>query len=129
MEGINDIFRRQYTSAGAMLTFEVEGGEAGAFRVLNRLKLVKLAVSLGSTESLAQHPASMTHAGVAPEDKLAFGIKDNLVRLSVGVENVEDLWWDLEQALAAVSQNGALNVHPVGKTMANKPEMVANLVM
>lgn len=71
------------------------------------LKLVKLAVSLGSTESLAQHPASMTHAGVAPEDKLAYGITDNLVRLSVGVENVEDLWWDLEQALASVTQKSA----------------------
>ncbi|MBP6812380.1 MAG: cystathionine gamma-synthase family protein [Saprospiraceae bacterium] len=122
-------YQKQCTSPGAMVSFEVVGGEPEAFAFLNHLKLVKLAVSLGSTESLAQHPASMTHAGVAPEDKLAFGIKDNLVRLSVGVENVEDLWWDLEQALAAVSQNGALNVHPVGKTMANKPEMVANLVM
>ena len=85
-----------------MVSFEVKGGEAEAFAFLNHLKLVKLAVSLGSTESLAQHPASMTHAGVSPDDKLRYGITDNLVRLSVGVENVEDLWWDLEQALQAV---------------------------
>lgn len=97
-----DTFKKQCTSPGAMVSFEIAGGEAEAFAFLNHLKLVKLAVSLGSTESLAQHPASMTHAGVAPEDKLAFGIGDNLVRLSVGVENVEDLWWDIEQALAAV---------------------------
>lgn len=59
--------------------FEAVGGEPEALALLNHLKLVKLAVSLGSTESLAQHPASMTHAGVAPEEKLAYGITDNLV--------------------------------------------------
>jgi methionine-gamma-lyase len=92
-------YRRQCTSPGAMVSFEVKGGEKEAFAFLNHLKLVKLAVSLGSTESLAQHPASMTHAGVDPAEKAAFGISDALVRLSVGVENVEDLWWDIEQAL------------------------------
>jgi methionine-gamma-lyase len=78
------------------------GGEKEAFAFLNHLKLVKLAVSLGSTESLAQHPATMTHAGVDPEEKTAFGITDALVRLSVGVENAEDLWWDLAQSLENV---------------------------
>lgn len=97
-----DIYRRQCTSPGAMVSFEVKGGEKEAFAFLNHLKIVKLAVSLGSTESLAQHPATMTHAGVDPAEKAAFGITDVLVRLSVGVENVEDLWWDLEQALDAV---------------------------
>lgn len=97
-------YQKQCASPGAMVSFEVVGGEPEAFAFLNHLKLVKLAVSLGSTESLAQHPASMTHAGVALEDKLAFGISDSLVRLSVGVENVEDLWWDLEQALVAVPE-------------------------
>lgn len=97
-------YQRQCTSPGAMVSFEVKGGEHEAFVFLNHLKLVKLAVSLGSTESLAQHPASMTHAGVAPEEKMEFGITDNLVRLSVGVENAEDLWWDLEQALEAVPE-------------------------
>lgn len=96
-----EVYQRQCTSPGAMISFEVKGGEAEAFRFLNHLKIVKLAVSLGSTESLAQHPASMTHAGVDLAEKLTFGITDALVRLSVGVENVEDLWWDVEQALEA----------------------------
>lgn len=93
------IYRWQCTSPGAMVSFEVRGGEAEAFAFLNHLKVIKLAVSLGSTESLAQHPATMTHAGIAPEEKTAFGISDALVRLSVGVENIEDLWWDIQQAL------------------------------
>lgn len=97
-----DIYRRQCSSPGAMVSFEIKGGEHEAFAFLNHLKLVKLAVSLGSTESLAQHPATMTHAGVDPEEKAAFGITESLLRLSVGVENAEDLWWDLEQALEKV---------------------------
>jgi methionine-gamma-lyase len=97
-----DIYQRQCSSPGAMVSFELVGGEPEAFAFLNHLKLVKLAVSLGSTESLAQHPATMTHAGVDHEEKIAFGITDALVRLSVGVENAEDLWWDLEQALEKV---------------------------
>lgn len=107
-----EIYRRQCTSPGAMVSFEVKGGEQEAFVFLNHLKIVKLAVSLGSTESLAQHPATMTHAGVDPAEKAAFGITGALVRLSVGVENAEDLWWDLEQALdkIPVSQKPA---HPV----------------
>lgn len=97
-----ETFQKQCSSPGAMVSFDVKGGEKEAFAFLNHLKLVKLAVSLGSTESLAQHPASMTHAGVAPADKIAYGITDQLVRLSVGVEQVDDLWWDLNQALEAV---------------------------
>lgn len=94
-----DIFKRQYTSAGAMLSFEVRGGEAAAFKVLNQLKMIKLAVSLGGTESLAQHPDTMTHAGVALEHKRALGITPGMIRLSVGVEHPDDLIWDLRQAL------------------------------
>ena len=97
-----DIYKRQYSSPGAMLSFEVKGGEAEAFRFLNSLKLIKLAVSLGSTESLAEHPKTMTHADVAEEDKQAIGITDNLVRLSVGVEHADDLIWDIGQALEQV---------------------------
>lgn len=96
------IFQAQCASAGAMLSFRVQGGEAGAFRFLNALGLVKLAVSLGSTESLAEHPATMTHAGVDPEEREKLGITEDLVRLSVGVEHPDDLIWDLEQALAQV---------------------------
>lgn len=95
----HEIFHNQYKSAGAMISFEIKGGEKEAFHFLNHLKLIRLAVSLGSTESLAQHPASMTHSDVDPEERIAMGITDNLVRLSVGIENGEDLIWDIEQAL------------------------------
>jgi methionine-gamma-lyase len=96
------IYKKQYTAPGAMISFEIKGGEKEAFRFLNHLKLVKLAVSLGSTESLVQHPASMTHAGIDPELKQSLGITDSLIRLSVGVENSEDLIWDIENAFKAV---------------------------
>ncbi|MCS6905199.1 MAG: cystathionine gamma-synthase family protein [Bacteroidia bacterium] len=96
------IYRKQYLSPGAMLSFDVQGGEAEAFRFLNALQLIKLAVSLGSTESLAEHPATMTHAGVDPAHRQEIGITSKLIRLSVGVENSEDLIWDIEQALAKV---------------------------
>ncbi|MCF8281333.1 MAG: cystathionine gamma-synthase family protein [Bacteroidales bacterium] len=96
------LYKKQCSSPGAMISFEVRGGEAEAFAFLNNLHLVKLAVSLGSTESLAQHPASMTHAGMDPEEKLKLGINPNLVRLSVGVEHAKDLIYDLGQALEKV---------------------------
>jgi methionine-gamma-lyase len=96
------IYDEQCKAPGAMLSFDVKGGEAEAFRFLNGLKLVKLAVSLGSTESLAQHPGTMTHAGVEPELKATLGITDRLVRLSVGVEHHEDLIHDLSQAFELV---------------------------
>lgn len=99
-----DIYKRQYSSPGAMISIEIQGGESEAFKFLNELKLFKLAVSLGGTESLAQHPCSMTHAGVDPVAKIQLGITDTLVRLSIGIENVDDLIWDIEQALQAVQQ-------------------------
>ncbi|MEP4531854.1 MAG: cystathionine gamma-synthase family protein [Cyclobacteriaceae bacterium] len=96
------IYKKQYTSPGAMLSFDVKGGEAEAFKVLNNMKLIKLAVSLGSTESLCQHPYSMTHADVDCDLKNALGLTEKMIRLSVGVENVEDIWADLEKALASI---------------------------
>lgn len=96
------IFDRQCLDAGAMVAFDIQGDEPEAFRFLNALKLVKLAVSLGSTESLAEHPATMTHVGVDPEERGKLGITGGLVRLSVGVEHPDDLIWDLGQALEAV---------------------------
>lgn len=95
------IHAQQYTSAGTMISFELSGGEKEAFRFLNSLRLVKLAVSLGSTESLAQHPAAMTHIGMTPEARAELGISDRLIRLSVGIENVEDLLEDIQSALSA----------------------------
>ena len=97
-----EIYKRQCTGPGAMISFEVDDGEEGAFRFLNSLELVRLAVSLGSTESLAEHPGTMTHAGVDPKGKLRLGITPSLVRLSVGVEHPDDLILDLSHALKAV---------------------------
>lgn len=94
-----ELYQRQCTGPGSLIAFEVRGGEAAAFRVLNALKLVRLAVSLGGTESLAEHPASMTHADVTKDAQARFGITPGLVRLSVGVEHYEDLIADLAQAL------------------------------
>lgn len=98
----HEIYRRQCLGPGAMISFEVVGGEAEAFRLLNALELVKLAVSLGGTESLAEHPGTMTHSDVPREQQEAMGITPALVRLSVGVEHPEDVIADLEQALAAM---------------------------
>jgi methionine-gamma-lyase len=78
---------------------EVKGGEAEAFAVLDRLEVIKLAVSLGGTETLASHPASMTHPDIPPEEQMRLGITPALIRLSVGIENPDDLIADLDQAL------------------------------
>ena len=98
----SEIFNRQYLSNGAMLSFDVTGGEHEAFTFLNNLKHIKLAVSLGGTESLAEHPASMTHADVPYEEKQELHITDKMVRLSIGIENYKDIIWDIEQALEKV---------------------------
>ncbi len=95
------LFERQCSSAGSTFAFEVRGGEAEAFAALNRLEVFKLAVSLGGTESLASHPASMTHSDIPPEEQVRLGITPALIRLSVGIENPEDLIADLDQALGA----------------------------
>ncbi len=99
-----DIFQRQCEGSGAMLSFDIAGGEAEAFTFLNHLKLIKLAVSLGGTESLAEHPYTMTHADVPDQEKVALGLTESMVRLSIGVENYKDLVWDIGQAFEAVYQ-------------------------
>ncbi len=96
------LYRRQCLAPGGMIAFDLVGGEAEAFRFLNALQIFHLAVSLGGTESLAEHPASMTHSDVDPEERIEMGIGDNMVRLSIGVEHYDDLIVDLQQALAAV---------------------------
>jgi len=97
-----ELARRQMSGFGSMITFGVEGGFEAARSVLNALRLVTLAVSLGGVETLVEHPASMTHASVSREEREAAGIRDDLIRLAVGCEAVEDLREDLEQALARV---------------------------
>ncbi len=94
-----NVFKRQYSCAGAMLSFDIVGGEKEAFKFMNALKLIKLAVSLGGTESLVEHPATMTHVGVDPSCKHELFITEKLIRISVGVENHADIIWDIEQAL------------------------------
>ncbi len=96
------LFERQCGSAGSTFSFLIKGGEAEAFRVLNALKVFKLAVSLGGTESLASHPSAMTHSDVTPEDKVRLGISDSMIRISVGIETPDDLIADLDQALSAI---------------------------
>ena len=97
-----ELLARQFTSYGAMISFDIVGGEKEAFQFLDSLKLIKLAVSLGGTESLAEHPQTMTHADVPMEDKRIMHITEKLIRLSVGVENYNDLITDITQALACV---------------------------
>jgi methionine-gamma-lyase len=96
------VFERQCTSAGSTFGFAVKGGEAEAFRLLDALQVIKLAVSLGGTESLISHPASTTHSGLPKETRDRIGITDALVRLSVGIEDAGDLIADLGAALDAI---------------------------
>lgn len=99
----HEIAARQMEGAfGAMLSFEVAGDYAMAKRVVEATKLFQLAVSLGAVESLIEQPASMSHASYDPKDRLAHGIQDGLIRLSVGLEDFEDLQGDLDQALAKI---------------------------
>jgi methionine-gamma-lyase len=98
------IFQQQCLGKGAMLSFDIKGGEAEAFTFLNNLKLIKLAVSLGGTESLAEHPATMTHVDIPEAEKELFNISPKLIRLSIGVENYKDLIWDIKQALSKIEK-------------------------
>lgn len=97
-----DIYDRHCTGAGSTFSLFIKGGEAESFRFLDALKIAKLAVSLGGTETLASHPAAMTHLSVPQARKDALGITDNLVRISIGIEDPDDLIADFEQALAQV---------------------------
>lgn len=92
--------KKQMYAFGGMISFELKGGLAAGEALLNHVKMMTLAVSLGNTDTLIQHPASMTHANVPREERLKIGLTDGLVRLSVGVENIEDIIRDLDQALA-----------------------------
>ena len=94
------VAKAQMSGFSGMITFELTGGTEAGKRLMNRVKLCGLAESLGSVETMITHPASMTHADVPPEDRRRRGLTDGLVRLSVGVEDVEDIILDLEQALA-----------------------------
>ena len=97
-----EIAKKQMKDFGAMISFELKGGFEAGKTLLNNLSLCSLAVSLGDTETLIQHPASMTHSPYTKEEREVAGITDGLVRLSVGLENVEDIIADLEQGLEKI---------------------------
>ena len=95
------VFEAQCTGAGSTFSFDIKGGIAEAFACLNKLEIVKLAVSLGGTESLACHPGSTTHSGVPAALRARIGVSDATIRLSIGIEHADDLVADLAQALVA----------------------------
>ncbi|MEJ7926792.1 cystathionine gamma-synthase family protein [Sphingobium sp. AN641] len=97
-----DIYERHCTGAGSTFSLYLKGGEAESFAFLDALKIAKLAVSLGGTETLASHPAAMTHLSVPVERRKALGIDDNMVRISIGCEDADDLIADFAQALRAI---------------------------
>jgi methionine-gamma-lyase len=97
-----ELARRQMSGPGSMIAFELRGGVEAGRVVMDNVHLAGLAVSLGGVETLISHPASMTHAGMAREDRVQAGITDGLVRLSVGIEDVEDILEDLQQAMARI---------------------------
>ena len=99
-----ELAKKQQKGPGGMITFEVEGGLEAGQVLMNSVKLCQLAVSLGGVESLIQHPASMTHFSMGKEGRVAAGISDGLVRLSVGIENVNDIISDLDNALEKVKE-------------------------
>jgi cystathionine gamma-lyase len=97
----HDVAARQMTGFGGMISFELAGDLARAKRFVEATRIFTLAESLGGVESLLETPALMTHASIEPDKRRAIGIADGLIRLSVGLEHVEDLWADLEHAFTA----------------------------
>ncbi|CDZ67702.1 Methionine gamma-lyase [Neorhizobium galegae bv. orientalis] len=96
---VGQVFAAQCTGGGSTFSFDIRGGQPASFRFLNALQIFKLAVSLGGTESLASHPATMTHSGVPAEVRLRIGVLDSTIRLSIGIEHPDDLIADLTIAL------------------------------
>lgn len=101
-DALYPLFKKQNQSGGAMIAIEVHGGEAEAFKFLNGLNLAHLAISLGSTETLVSHPFTMSSSNMDEKDRLKNGITPALVRISVGIENIDDLIKDFDQALNAI---------------------------
>tara|TARA_B110000116_G_C16642358_1_gene493477 strand:+ start:133 stop:681 length:549 start_codon:yes stop_codon:yes gene_type:complete len=96
------LLRTQQKGSGSLLAFRVRGGREASERVMESLELISRAVSLGSVDTLIQAPAALTHRVVDPESREAAGVPEDLLRLSVGLEAVDDLWFDLRQALEQV---------------------------
>ncbi|HRP45206.1 MAG TPA: PLP-dependent transferase, partial [Ginsengibacter sp.] len=96
----HDVASKQMRHPGPMMSFELKGGLEEGKKFINNLKMCTRAVSLGTCDTLVSHPASMTHYGVPEVDRIKFGITNGLIRMSVGIENVEDIIRDLDQALS-----------------------------
>jgi len=92
--------KKQMKHAGAMLSFELKGGFEAGVQFINKLKLCTNAVSLGTCDTLVSHPASTTHVGVPRDKRIEFGITDGLIRMSIGIETVEDIIADIDNALS-----------------------------
>jgi methionine-gamma-lyase len=103
----HDLARRQMALPGGMIAFELNGGLEAGKAMMNRLRMIARAVSLGDAETLVQHPATMTHSTYTPEERARHGISDGLIRLSVGLEEVEDIIDDLGQAMPGVNSRTA----------------------
>lgn len=101
-----EIARKQMTAGGGLISFVVEGGTESAQRFLNQLQLIHVAVSLGDAETLIQHPATMTHSVVPENDRIAMGIDNGMLRLSVGLEDMDDIIEDLQKAFQAITKEG-----------------------
>jgi O-succinylhomoserine sulfhydrylase len=97
-----ELVRRQMAAGSSLIALEVAGGKAGAFRFMNALRIFHISNNLGDAKSLVTHPATTTHERYAPDVRLAMGVTDGLVRLSIGLEHPKDLQRDLEKALATV---------------------------
>jgi len=110
LDGDTDLLHRQMRGPGAILAFEVEGGTEAATALLRAIHLMTPAVSLGSTDTLIQHPAGLTHRVVSDEGRAAGGISDGLLRISVGLEHPDDLWRDLARGLRAAQHTAAVAV-------------------
>ena len=98
----HELAKKQMDGFGGIISFDLKGGLKAGCTLMNNVKMISLAVSLGSVDSLIEHPASMTHACIPQEEQLAAGLTDGLVRLSVGIEDVEDIIADLKQALGQI---------------------------
>jgi methionine-gamma-lyase len=98
----HELAKKQMSNFGGMIAFELEGGMNAGRALMNRLNLITRAVSLGDAETLIQHPASMTHSTYTPEERAEYGISEGLVRISAGLEGIDDLIADLQQALTGL---------------------------
>lgn len=103
----HELIGTQMKSAGAVIAFQLRGGYQAGVQLLNRLNMIRVAVSLGDAESLIQHPASMTHSPLTPEAREQAGITDGLIRISVGLEQVDDIIADLSQSLSRIKHSTA----------------------